>query len=214
MLADEILELRPNTGGKEKRRTLSMNGERQMNDSEIVRLLLERSEEGLKAVSEKYKSYCLMIAKNITGSSEDAEECVNDALMKVWELIPPNKPEMLSTFLGKLTRNIAINRMRRLNTLKRGKGAAAPLGELADSCKSKENVEQEFDRRELTREINTFLETLPEYKRDIFICRYWYCDSVKKIAEDYGMSQTAVSVMLHRLRDSLSKYLRKRGYDI
>ena len=186
-----------------------------MNDHEIVQLFFDRNETGLKAASEKYRSYCMKIAENITGSREDAEECVNYAYMKAWELIPPNCPEMLSTFLGKLTRNAAINRRKRLMTEKRGKGEAAlAFEELSEAIKGRSDVEDEFDRRELSREINDFLGSLPEHKRNIFICRYWYCDSVKKIAAEWGMTQTAVSVTLHRLRSELRAFLRKRGYDV
>lgn len=190
-------------------------GENAMNDSDIVRLIYERDEFGLKAAGEKYRSYCMKIAENITGSREDAEECVNDVFMKAWELIPPNKPELLSAFLGKLTRNIAINRRKRCMAEKRGRGEAAlAYEELNESIKGGDNVEEEFDRRELSREINAFLESLPEHKRNIFIRRYWYCDSVKTIAAEWGMTRTAVSVTLHRLRDSLCEHLRKRGYDV
>lgn len=216
MFANDILQQRdPLTSEEEKQLTRSENGEKAMNDNEIVQLLFNRDEAGLKAACEKYKSYCMKIAENITGTREDAEECVNDAFMKAWELIPPNRPEMLSAFLGKLTRNIAVNRRKRLTADKRGGGEAALVfEELSEAIKGSENVEQVFDRRELSREINAFLETLPEHKRNIFICRYWYCDSVKKIAAECGMTRTAVSVTLHRLRSDLCVYLRKRGYDV
>lgn len=226
MFADNILKRQPqnietdienNINGSGDASLLlmnAMNGEGQMNDSEIVRLMFNRDEAGLKAASEKYRGYCMMIAENITGSHEEAEECMNDALMQVWELIPPNRPEMLSTYLGKIIRNIAINRSKMLKAQKRGKGAAEPISELSESVRSRDNVERAFERREITREINAFLEALPEYKRNIFVCRYWYCDPVKKIAADWGMTRTAVSVMLHRLRESLCEYLRKRGYDV
>lgn len=192
-----------------------MNGTNAMNDKEIVQLFLERDEAAIKAANEKYRSYCMKIAESITNSPEDAEECVNDALMRAWESMPPNSPEMLSTYLGKLTRNIAINRLKRQMTEKRGRGEAAlAFEELSEMIKGRENVEQEFDRRELSREINVFLEKLPEHKRNIFICRYWYCESVKTIAAEWGLSETSVSVTLHRLREKLRIHLRKRGYDI
>ena len=216
MLANDILQRSgPRTAAGETLLTSSEIGENTMSDIEIVRLLFDRDEEGIKAAVRKYKSYCMKIAENITGSREDAEECVNDAFLKAWELIPPNRPEMLSTFLGKLTRNVAINR-RKMNTAeKRGRGEAAlVLEELSETVKGNEDVEREFDRQELSREINAFLETLPEHKRNIFISRYWYCDSVKNIAAEWGMSRTSVSVMLHRLREKLREYLRKRGYDV
>ena len=186
-----------------------------MNDKEILRLFFDRDETALKAVSEKYGSYCMKIAENITGSREDAEECVNDALLNAWESIPPKRPELFSAYIGKLTRNLAINKRKRTLTEKRGSGEGALVfEELSEMIRGKDNVEREFDRRELTREINAFLEPLPEHKRNIFICRYWYCESVKEIAAEWGLSETGVSVMLHRLREKLKSHLRKRGYDI
>ena len=216
MLANDILQRNDTwTAAGETLLTSYEIGENAMNDNEIVQLLYDRNEAGIKAAVKKYKSYCMKIAENITGSRQDAEECVNDAFLKAWDSIPPNRPEMLSTFLGKLTRNVAINRRKHNMAEKRGSGEAAlVLEELSETVKGNEDVEREFDRKELSREINTFLETLPEHKRNIFICRYWYCDSVKKIAAEWGMSRTSVSVTLHRLRDKLKAYLRKRGYDL
>lgn len=186
-----------------------------MNENEIVALFFDRDEAAIKAASEKYRGYLMKIAENITGSHEDAEECVNDALLNAWESIPPNKPEMLSTYLGKLTRNIAINRRKQRMTEKRGRGEASlAFEELSEMIKGSENVEREFDRRELSTEINAFLEQLPEHKRILFVRRYWYCDSVKVIAAELGMSETGASVTLHRLREKLRTHLRKRGYEI
>lgn len=186
-----------------------------MNDNEIVQLFYNRDETAIKAALETYKSYLMKIAENITGSHEDAEECVNDAIMSAWESIPPQRPEMLSTYLGKLTRNIAINKRKQSLTEKRGSGeAAVAFEELSEMIKGSQNTELEFDRRELSREINAFLETLPEHKRILFVRRYWFCDSVKSIASELGMTETGASVTLHRLREKLRAHLRKRGYDI
>lgn len=186
-----------------------------MNDNEIIRLFFSRDETAVKAASEKYNSYLMKIAENITDSHEDAEECVNDALLGAWESIPPNNPEMLSTYLGKLVRNSAINKRKSMITKKRGRGEAATVfEELSAAIKGSDSVESEFDRRELSREINAFLEQLSENKRVIFVRRYWYCDSVKEIAAEWGLSETNVSVTLHRLREKLRAHLRKRGYDI
>lgn len=216
MLANEAIQRHgPLTAAGESPHTSFENGAKTMDDSEIVQLIWARDEAGLKAAGEKYERYCMTIAENITGSRNDAEECLNDTLMRAWELIPPNRPYMLSTFLGKLTRNFAINRRKQNMAEKRGRGEGAQsIEELAGCIKGSSSVEQEFDRRELSREINAFLETLPEIKRNIFVCRYWYCDSVKRIAKDWGMTQTGVSVTLHRVREKLCKYLRKRGYDV
>lgn len=186
-----------------------------MNDNEIVQLFLNRDEWAIKAAGEKYKSYLMKIAENITDSHEDAEECVNDALLTAWETIPPQNPQMLSTYLGKLTRNIAINKRKETHAEKRGRGeAAVAFEELSELIKGSQNIEQEFDRRELSREINAFLEALPEHKRILFVRRYWFCDSVKSIASELGMTETGASVTLHRVREKLRAHLRKRGYDI
>lgn len=187
-----------------------------MDDSEIVRLFSERSEDAIAAAQTKYKNYCYKIALNILGSHEDAEECVNDALLGAWDLIPPHKPKMLSTFLGKITRNLAINRYRQGLAEKRGSGDAGAafdeLSEIISDRSSGSDVEGEAERQELLREINAFLKKLPERKRNIFVCRYWYCESVREIAEEFSESESNVSVILNRTRQKLREYLLKRGY--
>lgn len=184
-----------------------------MEDKEIIELFLQRSETAISAASEKYKSYCMKIAGNILGSRQDAEECINDTLMKAWELIPPHKPEMLSTFLGKLTRNFAINMRRRQTTEKRGGGqTAAVFEELSETISENADFEREQERKELIEEINRFLRGLPKQKRNIFICRYWYCDSVTDIAAQFGLTENNVSVTLNRVRKKLRQHLEKAGY--
>lgn len=186
-----------------------------MNDSDIVRLFLERDQKALSIVSDKYKSYCAKIAVNILGSYEDAEECVNDALLQAWESIPPQKPAMLSAYLGKLTRNLAINKRRRTLAQKRGSGnAESVFEELSELVSGGESAEHELNKNELIREIGEFLYTLPEQKRNIFICRYWYCDSISDIAEEFAVSTNKVYVTLNRTRKKLREYLQKRGYEL
>lgn len=185
-----------------------------MNDRDIVGLFLERDESAIREVSEKYTSYCSKIAANILGSYDEAEDCVNEALMKAWESIPPHEPEMLSTYLGKLTRNIAINRRRRTLAGKRGRGEAELVFEELSEFIGGESVEQAHDMKELVGEINAFLYTLPEMKRNIFVCRYWYCDSVPEIAAEFVISKNKVYITLNRVRKSLREYLRKRGYEL
>ena len=184
-----------------------------MDDSEIVRLFSERSEQAIAEAMAKYKGYCTRIAYNILYSHEDAEECVNDAFLKVWDMIPPNKPEMLSTFIGKITRNLAINRYRQTLAEKRGSGeAAVAFEELSAVISDSTDVANDAERRELLGEINKFLGRLPEKKRNIFVCRYWYCDSVRDIAAEFSISESNVSVILNRTRQKLREYLQKRGY--
>ena len=184
-----------------------------MDDSEIMRLFSERSEQAIAEAMAKYKSYSTKIAYNILYSHEDAEECVNDAFFKVWELIPPNSPEMLSTFIGKITRNIAINRYRQTLAEKRGSGeAAVAFEELSAVISDNTNVANDVERRELLGEINRFLGGLSEKKRNIFVCRYWFCDSIRDIAAEFSISESNVSVILNRTRQKLREYLQKRGF--
>lgn len=185
-----------------------------MIDRDIVGLFLERDESAIREVSAKYTSYCSKIAANILGSYDEAEDCVNEALMKAWESIPPHEPEMLSTYLGKLTRNIAINRRRRMFAGKRGGGEAELVFEELSELIGGESVEYTHDLKELVREINEFLYTLPEIKRNIFVCRYWYCDSVPEIAVEFAINKNKVYITLNRVRKALREYLRKRGYEL
>lgn len=186
-----------------------------MEDKEIVRLFTERSESAIAAASEKYKSYLFKIAESITSSHEDAEEIVNDVLMKAWEIIPPHNPERLSSFLGKLARNEAISRRHAAAAGKRGSGEIPlVLDEMSEIISDGSSVEQEHDCKELMSEISTFLRKLPALKRDLFICRYWYCISVQELSEKFGISQNNVTTTLCRTRGKLKEYLRKRGYDI
>lgn len=186
-----------------------------MEDSEIIRQFTERSNAAVAALQQKYGKYCGTIALNILGSREEVEECVNDALMRIWELIPPNEPQSLRAFLGKVTRNLAINRLKKLTAEKRGSGEiTAVYEELSELISGKSNVERQHEQSEIMREINEFLSSLPERKRNIFILRYWYCESVSTIAQTLGISENNVSVTLSRVRDKLRTHLRKRGYEI
>lgn len=186
-----------------------------MEDSVIVRMYWDRNEEALSATAKKYGSYCLSIAKNIVGNNEDAEECVNDTYLQTWNSIPDNKPEMLSTYLAKITRNLSFNRYKRNNAEKRGGGQIGlVLDELSDLIASPDEPDKEFDSRLLSKAINTFLSNLSVKKRQIFMCRYWYADSIKDIAKRFGMTENNVSVTLNRLRQKLSEYLKESGYEL
>ena len=182
-------------------------------DSEIVRLFTQRDETAISAAMERYKSYCMKIALNILHSYEDAEECVNDAFLKAWELIPPHNPQNLSTFLGKITRNLAINRYRQVFAEKRGSGdTALAFEELSEIVSGKADVQGKAGRQELLGEINAFLRKLPERQRNVFICRYWFCESVREVAERFSISESNVSVILNRVRQKLREHLQKRGF--
>ena len=184
-----------------------------MDDAKIVQLYFVRDEQAIPETANKYGNYCTSIAKNILGNHEDAEECVNDTYLNTWNAIPPNRPQMLSTFLGKIVRNLAFNRYKYNTANKRGSGEVSlVLDELAACVSGKDDVEQAYEHKELVASINDFLGTLPSEKRNIFVCRYWYSDSIADIATRYDMTYAAVSMTLNRLRTKLHNYLIKRGY--
>lgn len=186
-----------------------------MNDKDIIQLYFDRDQKALSATAKKYGKYCTSIAKNILGNNEDAEECVNDTYLNVWNSIPPTRPTRFSAFLGKITRNLAFNMYKHAHVMKRGKGEVTlVLDELAECVSGLEDVEQEINRQELITEINSFLSTLAPKKRNIFICRYWYSDSISSIAKRYEMSDSNVSTTLNRLRKQLKEYLLERGYEL
>lgn len=186
-----------------------------MDDSKIVQLYWDRNEQALTATSDKYGNYCISIAKNILGNKEDAEECVNDTYMRAWNSLPPHRPNILSTYLGKITRNLSFNLYKRNTADKRGGGEVpVVLDEIVDLVSDTDDVEKEIDRRELVKAIDDFLGKLPADKRRIFICRYWYFDSISNIASRFGMTNNYVSVLLNRLRLKLHNYLLERGFEI
>lgn len=185
-----------------------------MEDKSIIEMFWNRDESAVRAVSEKYERYCMVIAENITGCTEDAEECANEVFQKIWMSIPPNKPPSLKNYIAKITRNTALNMVALKHSEKRaGNGFRVILDELRECISSPDNdTENEFDRKELLNDINLFLKSLPSDKRVIFVCRYWYADSVKDIALNMKMSENNVSVILQRTRKKLREYLAERGY--
>lgn len=186
-----------------------------MNDDEIVRLFTQRSEQALSAASAKYTGYCKTVASAILNNTEDVEDCVNDTLLRAWESIPPHCPKNLRGFLGKLTRNCALDIRRRYMADKRGCGET-PLvyEELSEIISDTDSVEQSFEYNELVDTINTFLRSLPDIKRRIFVLRYSRFESTPQIAKRVGVSENYVLVSLARVRNKLKKHLEKRGYII
>ena len=184
-----------------------------MEDSKIVQLYWNRDEQAIGATADKYGRYCASIARNILGNREDAEECVNDTYLYAWNAIPPHRPGILSTFLGKITRNLSFNRYQYNTADKRGGGeTAAVLEELLDIVSDGEGPEQTMEYRELVKAIDSFLAGLPAQKRRIFVCRYWYFDSVSDIASQFQMTENNVSVTLNRIRAQLRDYLMEGGF--
>ena len=184
-----------------------------MEDQKIVGLYWERSEAAIKETEKKYGTYCHSIAYRILHSTEDAEECVNDTYLRAWEAMPPHRPSRLSTFLGKITRNLALNRYWHDRAQKRVPAMELILDEVEAFLPdpSDRPLSEEVALREA---INGFVGSLPTKKRRIFVRRYFYCSSIREIANDYGMSENAVKVTLHRLREECKVYLEKEGIAI
>ena len=184
-----------------------------MDDKSIVDLYFSRDQEAITQTDKKYGHYCYRIAYNILTNKVDAEESVSDTYVAAWRAIPPRRPSVLSTFLGKITRHIAIDRWRERNASKRG-GGEVPLAleELQDCVAGMQNVEMDYERKEIIKAYVKFLDALPVTERRVFLCRYWYVDSVEAIADKFGFSQSKVKTMLHRTRAKLRKQLAEEGY--
>lgn len=183
-----------------------------MEDSQIVALYFQRDERALEETARKYGKYCFSIAHNILGNHEDAEEAVSDTYLGAWATIPPHKPVVLSTFLGKIARRTAIKRWEKGRTQKRGGGEPAlALEELSQFLSDGQTPETAMENAELTKLLNGFLQKLPKEERTVFVCRYWYFDPVADIAKRFGFSQSKVKSMLARTRKKLHKTLQQEG---
>ena len=184
-----------------------------MEDRKIVELFLSRDENAISESDKKYGRYCFSIANNILHNNEDSQECVNDTYLGAWNAIPPHEPEVLSTFLGKITRRLSLKKWRSKSTLKRGGGLTEiSLDELEDCIPSGKSIDESLELSELTDIINSFLEGLSRDERRIFVRRYWYCDSISDIATRFSFSESKVKMSLKRTRDHLVKILYKGGY--
>ena len=184
-----------------------------MEDSAIVDLYWQRSDRAISETEKKYGGYCRRLAYSICGSEQDAEECVNDTWLSAWNAMPPERPRILSAFLGCLTRNAAIGRYREKHRRKRDGGETAlAMDELSECLTDGANLEDEIQKRELSRLIGTFVAGLQETERIVFTARYYYLAPVSRIAAQMGFSESKVKSMLYRLRGRLRRELEKEGY--
>lgn len=182
-----------------------------MEDKTIVALFFRRSEEAIPALAAQYGPRLRRLARNILRSERDAEECVNDTWLAVWNSIPPQRPRSLAAYVLALCRNTALSRYHQNTAQCRNSFYDTALEELADCLAAAETAESALEARELGRQINDFLETLSREDRVMFLRRYWFADSVADIAKALGIKPERVSVRLHRTREKLKKYLTERG---
>ena len=178
-----------------------------MDDHQIIELLWQRSEKAFPAMSQRFGRLLFHTARNILDNDRDAEECVNDTYLAVWNSIPPNRPDFLQPYICRVGRNIALNRLRCAAAQKRS-GYEVSLDELAEYI----SAPLQEDSRLLGQAMNAWLHTLNKESRFIFLRRYWFGDSIRDIADVTGMKENTVSVRLGRLRDKLHAYLIKEGY--
>lgn len=183
-----------------------------MNDAAIIELFWKRSESAITETSEKYGRFCHSISYNILQNEQDVEECLNDTWLGAWNTIPPKRPSAFSIFLGKITRNLSLDKYRKYHAEKRFMTRTAEvLDELEECISCSDNVSDWLEEAYLTECIENFLYAITPEKRNIFIRRYWYLDSIKEISEDYGISESKTALVLFRMRAQLKMILEKEG---
>ena len=185
-----------------------------MEDKQIIDLYWERAEDAIRETSAKYGRLCQYIAQNILSSPEDSEECVNDTWLGLWNAIPPQRPNHFSAFIGKIVRNLALKRFDYLTAAKRSWETVCSLEELGDCVSGAESVESEAEKGQIERAITEFLWQQKEEKRNVFIRRYWYFDSVESICKSTGFTQSKVKSILYEMRQKLRKYLEREGFGL
>lgn len=183
-----------------------------MEDQKIIDLYWSRSESAISETADKYGRYCRRIAYNILHNHEDCEECVNDTYFRAWNTMPPNRPNRLSAFLGKIVRNLSLDRYDSYTTEKRGLGQVPLALEELEACiPSSSDTEQVIDELALAQLLNHFLSGMKSEPRMIFVQRYWYLNSIKEIAADFDISESKVKMTLLRIRKKLKEFLEKEG---
>lgn len=186
-----------------------------MDDSAIIALYQARSEEAIRETDRKYAGFCGAIAYSILRSKEDSEECVSDTWLKTWEAIPPKVPGSLKAFVGRITRNLSLDRYRACCTEKRG-GGEVPLAleELGDCVGREDTMLSQLEAARMTKCINDFLRVLPQWKCNVFLLRYWYLESLAEIAAETGCSETKIKTDLYRTRLKLKQHLETEGFQL
>ena len=185
-----------------------------MDDLAIVELYHQRNEQAITESDKKYGVLCRSIALRLLGFREDAEECVNDTWHAAWNKMPPDQPQALGAFLGRITRNLSVSRWRRDHAQKRYDGMEVLLSELEDRVPAPGTVEEKLERRQLARSISAWLDSLETEDRWLFIRRYWYGDPVKELAAERGEEANTLSQRLLRLRKNLRAFLESEGVEL
>ena len=184
-----------------------------MEDHEIVELYFSRDEEALRKTDVKYGKLCHSIAYNVLKNEEDAEECVNDTYIGVWNAIPPQKPENFMAFVCKIARNLALKRLEFQARQKRSQAILISFSELEEMLPD-ESIAPDATNEEIGKLISSFLRKEKADIRRVFIRKYYFFDSVSEIAERYGFTESKVKNMLYHTRNKLKEYFIKEGIEI
>lgn len=183
-----------------------------MLDTQIMDLFWSRNEQAITMAKHKYSQYCYSIAYNILRNAQDAEECVNDTYLAAWNTIPPQRPKNLAAYLGKICRNQSLKRLRDDSVRKRGGGVnTVSLEEISSCIPTGKEFRDELQAWELAQLLNEFLRSLSKQDRRVFVCRYWYCDTVEEICKQFGFGKSKVKMILLRTRNKLQDFLKKEG---
>lgn len=183
-----------------------------MEDKSIVELYWARSEDAIIRTDEKYGNLCRTLAGRILADPQDVEECVNDTYLGLWNGIPPARPEVLSAYVAKITRNLAMKRITYQNARKRSAYAAVSIHELEECLPGQADPESELYAAELAKSVERFLLRQDYESRTVFLRRYWFCDSISEIAERFQLSENNVKVRLFRIRKKLRLHLIKEEW--
>ena len=185
-----------------------------MDDSKIIELFFERSEQAIIELSNKYGSICTKVADNILNNRQDSEECVNDAYLAVWNTIPPQKPDPLLSYVCRIVRNLSLKKYHENTAQKRNSRYDVALDEIIDCIPASFSVEDEIAAKEVAGMINSFLATLDQQSRAMFVRRYWHVDSIEELAALFHKSRHYISVRLSRIRKALKQYLETEGISV
>ena len=189
-----------------------MKGGFGMEDQLIIKLFFERSEDAIRELNLKYGKICKRLANKFLHNEQDAEECINDAYLAVWNTIPPQNPNPFSAYVFRIVKNTALKKYRANTAQKRNNYYDVILEEVDEFLAVNETVESEILAKEIGNRINVFLGRIKDRDRIMFVQRYWFCYSVEEIAKTLGVSKNYVTVHLHRTREKLRDYLKSEGF--
>lgn len=186
-----------------------------MEDNKIIALYFQRDEQAIAESQAKYGRYCFGIAQTLLNSPQDSEECVSDTFLRAWNSIPPHKPRQLRLFLGRITRNLCVDRLRSSTAQKRGGGEAElALSELSECISAGGDPADALELMQLQQAVGRFLHTLPRRERDLFLCRYFYVETYPDIAKRFHIRQANARLILSRVRKKLHDYLTQEGFEV